>query len=354
MDEKKTLLIIDDDAVNRMILADIFSQSFCILEAENGMDGLSILRGTNRPVSAILLDYMMPVMDGLEVLSSLCSSGEIANIPVFLITAEADLEVTRKAYDMGVIDVISKPVIPFIVQRRISSVIELYESRKRLSLTVDEQRERIFAQNERIIRLSYGMTEALTTAIEFRSGESGAHVRRIHDIMLCMLKETDLAEDISDEEKEQIAMAAIMHDVGKIAISDAILNKPGRLTPEEFEIMKTHTTQGADLLMRIPQFRELEAFRYAYDIALHHHERWDGRGYPEHLEGDEISIYAQIAGLADVYDALQSRRCYKEAYSADTAVQMIRDGQCGAFSPLLIDRFVKTEPLLREKLKGLL
>lgn len=197
------------------------------------------------------------------------------------------------------------------------------------------------------IEVFMGMVEALAAAIEFRSGESGEHVHRIHHITEYMLRNTELGEGLEEDEIRQIAMAAIMHDVGKIAISDAILNKPGKLTAGEYEIMKTHTTRGADFLEKIPHIMEHEMFRCACDIARHHHERWDGGGYPDGLKGDEISLWAQIVSLADVYDALVSRRVYKSAIEADEAVRMIRDGECGAFNPRLLGCFMDAEKALR-------
>lgn len=242
----------------------------------------------------------------------------------------------------------AKPVVPYVVQRRIGSVIELFSARKRLNAKVIEQQNEIIAQQDHIIELNIGMIEALSTAIEFRSGESGEHVRRIHDITEYLLKNTELGEGLSDQDIMDISLASIMHDVGKISIPDAILNKPGRLTPEEFEIMKTHTTQGGQLLERIPQMKEHETFHYAYDIALHHHERYDGRGYPDGLKGDEISLWAQIVSLADVYDALTSKRVYKDAFDADEAIQMMKDGKCGVFNPEYLAIFLREEPQIRE------
>ena len=244
-------------------------------------------------------------------------------------------------------DVISKPVIPYVVQRRVQSVIELYQARRRLSHVVEIQQSELLEKAQKIVELNMGMIEALSAAIEFRNGESGEHVHRIHDITDYMLRCTPLGEGLSDEDISHIAMAAIMHDVGKIAIPDAILGKPGRLTPEEFEIMKTHTVQGAHLLEKIPQMRGHKAFQYAFDIARHHHERWDGRGYPDGLKGDEISIWSQIVSLADVYDALISKRVYKDAYSCDQALEMIRQGQCGTFNPRLLELFFAAEPSIR-------
>ena len=224
---------------------------------------------------------------------------------------------------------------------------DLFDARKRLSRTVEQQQSELVRRARQIVDLNMGMIEALSTAIEFRDGESGEHVRRIHDITALLLSRTAMGAGLSEEEIEQIALASIMHDVGKIAIPDAILNKPGRLTPEEYEIMKTHTLRGAELLASIPQLRDNQAYAYAYDIARHHHERWDGRGYPDGLKGEEISIWAQVVSLADVYDALSCKRVYKQAFDRDTVIRMICTGQCGAFNPKLLDSFLAVEPQLR-------
>ncbi|MGE9985100.1 HD-GYP domain-containing protein [Desulfovibrio sp. SGI.169] len=191
------------------------------------------------------------------------------------------------------------------------------------------------------------MIESLSTAIEFRSGESGAHIRKIHDITKLFLESSPLGNNFSTEEIEHISLAAVMHDVGKISIPDAILNKRGRLTPEEFEVMKTHTTEGGQLLEKIPQMKELPFFSYAYDIAKYHHERWDGRGYPEGLKGDDIPLWAQIVSIADVYDALVSPRCYKKAFSFEVSLGMIVGGECGVFNPQILTSFQEIEPRLR-------
>ncbi len=342
-----TLLIVDDSEINRAILAEIFRGMYRLEEAENGQEALEKIQSLGGEICAILLDVIMPVMDGISLLRELAGQGLPQKIPVFLITAETSGSVIQEAYELGVMDVISKPVVPYMVQRRVDSVVELFQARKRLNSVVEKQRSEILEQSRRILELSLGMIEALSTAIEFRSGESGEHVRRIHDITKFMLEKTKLGRGLSQEEISHIALASIMHDVGKIAIPDAILNKPGRLTPEEFEIMKTHTVQGCTLLEKIPQLRSLPAFEYAYDIARHHHERWDGRGYPDGLKGSEISVWSQIVSLADVYDALVSKRVYKDAFGFDEAVQMILDGKCGAFSPELLDCFLSVELQIR-------
>ena len=338
------ILIVDDDAISRMILENLFSGCYEAEEAVDGQECLDLIAADPTAYIAVLLDIMMPRVDGIEVLRRLAPSGFLQRTPVFLITAEQGNDVMEEAYRLGVMDFISKPFVPYAVTRRVQSVVELFEARKRLSNTVEDQRLELLERAQRIIGLSRGMIESLSTAIEFRDGESGDHVRRIHDITKLVLSTSSMGAGLSTEDIDDIALAAIMHDVGKIAIPDAILCKPGRLTPDEFEIMKTHTVQGADLLGRIPQMRMISAYRYAIDIARHHHERWDGRGYPDGLRGDEISIWSQVVSLADVYDALTSKRVYKAAFTREESLRMIRDGECGAFNPELLDCFFRVEP----------
>ena len=342
----KTPLIVDDDEVNRNILANLFSDEYSTEEAENGRIGLNKILAVPHRYCAILLDVMMPAMDGLEVLQHLKQAELLDKIPVFLITAETSDSVMKEAYRLGVMDVISKPIIPYVVARRVNSVVELFRARHRLSSQVMHQQEKLLEQAGHIAKLNQGMIEALSTAIEFRSAESGDHVRRIYEITKYILEHTELGIDIDATSIEQIALASIMHDVGKIAIPDAILNKPGKLTPEEFEIMKTHTIQGALLLEKVPQLRENDVYRYAYDIARHHHERWDGSGYPDGLKGNEISLWAQIVSLADVYDALSCKRVYKDAYPRIQVLEMIQSGACGAFNPHLLKCFFSVEGTL--------
>lgn len=346
-----TILIIDDDEINRGILSNLFSDSYTIQEAENGKEGLKAILENRQHLCAILLDVVMPEMNGLEVLRRLKKEHILERIPVFLITAEADAAF-KEAYELGAMDVIGKPIVPYLVLRRVNSVIELFEARRKLEHRVEQQEMELLKKTQTILELNQGMIESLSTAIEFRNGESGDHVRRIHDIVAILLSETDFCPGLTDEEIENIALAAIMHDVGKIAIPDWILTKPGRLTAEEFEIMKTHTTQGGELLDHIPQLQHHGAYRYAWDIARHHHERWDGHGYPDGLKGDEISPWAQAVSIADVYDALSCKRVYKDAFPREKVIDMIRTGQCGIFNPRLLNCFFEVEPhlaLLYEK-----
>lgn len=352
---KPTILIVDDSELIRDVLANIFEETYFIKMAENGQEGLDLLRENRSTVCAILLDVNMPVMNGLTMLKALREEHITEDIPVFLITGEATPDVIKEAYELGVMDVIPKPGsdgdggnFPRIVKRRVNSVIELFITRRRLAGIVDQQKDTILQQAGRILQLSIGMIESLSTAIEFRSGESGEHVRRIHDITELFLVRSSIGKNFTPEEIKHISLAAIMHDVGKISVPDAILNKPGRLTPEEFEIMKTHTTLGRQLLEKIPQMKEMPFFNYAYDIAHFHHERWDGRGYPLGLKGDEIPLWAQIVSIADVYDALVSKRVYKKAFHPDQACAMIVNGECGCFNPVLLEAFRGIEGRVRQ------
>ena len=343
----KTLLIVDDEEINRAILANIFSPEYQIMEAGDGLSALEKICRYQSCLSAVLLDVIMPGLNGLELLQQLHSQGLTEKIPVFLITADLANTTMRAAYELGVMDVIFKPVTPYVVRRRVDSIVELFHARRRLGAEVERQRDQLLLQAQRMAEMSMGMVEALSTAIEFRSDESGEHVRRIHDICCYLLRSTRLGAGLSEEQIRLIGIGAVTHDVGKISIPDAILNKKGRLTPEEYELMKEHTVKGAELLSRIPQMREHPSYRYAYDIALHHHERWDGGGYPDHLVGSQTPIWTQVVSLADVYDALVSKRCYKDPIGADQARDMILNGQCGVFNPELLDCFRETEHKLR-------
>ena len=340
-EEKTAILIVDDNEINRMILSETFRDQDKILEAENGKEALDLIRREPGGISAILLDIVMPEMDGLELLEILYKDGLTESIPVFLITADSSEQNTQRGYQLGAMDIIEKPIVPYFVKKRVGSVVELFHARKRLSNTVHKQHQRLLAQEMEIYELNNAIIETLSTAIEFRSGESGAHVKRIRELTCLFLRR--LMEirpekyQFSEDEIEMISLSSIMHDVGKIAIPDHILNKPGKLTKEEFEVMKQHTLKGCDLLCQIPQYHQNPLYQYAYDICRHHHERWDGKGYPDALKGDETTIWSQVVALADVYDALTNERVYKPAYSAEKAASMIVGGECGCFNPELLE-----------------
>ena len=349
----KSVLIADDIEMNRAILAMTFEEEYDILEAENGLQVLEQLKQQNNQIQAILLDLVMPKMDGFTVLKQLAEQDLLEKIPVFLITAENEEKTLSKAYELGVVDVINKPFIPALIRKRIHNVLELFNARKQLSRVIQTQEEALKAQEQQLLtqaqkfqKLNSSIIDTLSTVIEFRDCESGEHVKRIRSLTMSILdkvRERYPEYGILEEEIPLIGEAAVMHDVGKIAIPDAILNKPGKLTSEEFEIMKLHTVRGCEILRHVPQIIESGLYQYCYDICRHHHERWDGKGYPDKLKGDEIPIWAQVVSLADVYDALISARVYKKAFSREKSCSMICSGECGAFNPKLIDCFLQAE-----------
>ncbi len=344
---KNCILIIDDDFVNREVMKNVFVDRYSFEEAENGYEGLHKIYEHMDKLCAILLDVNMPVMSGIELLHVLYEQNIPSRIPVFLVTAYDESDVAREAYDYGVMDVINKPIVPFVIQRRVQSVIELFQNRAALEEQVIGQEKQLAENANTIDALHRGTIEALATAIEFRDVESGAHTRRIYDITKYILTYTEMGVEFSAQEIESMAIASIMHDIGKIAVPDEILNKPGRLTPEEFEIMKQHSVKGGLLMETLSHMQVHDSYIYACDIARHHHERWDGKGYPDGLVGDEISVWSQVVSIADVYDALISPRVYKKAFTPDKAVEMITSGECGAFNPKLIKCFLQVEKEIR-------
>lgn len=347
------ILIVDDDPVNRKILEKLFLPYYTVIEAEDGYEGMErILHGADK-LCAILLDVMMPGMNGIEVLKKLKELKLSDKIPVFIITSDANAEVMKAAYELGVMDVIRKPVIPYMVVRRVQSVVELFEARRHLNNVVEDQNIALLEQAEKIIQLNQGMVEALATIIEFRNAESGGHVQRISMITRLLLENTVFGQGLKKEDIENIALAAVLHDVGKITIPDAVLTKPGKLTAEEYKVMQEHTTKGVAILENIPQMRDSGIYEYACDIACHHHERWDGGGYPDGLKGEEISPWAQVVSLADVYDALICKRVYKKPFPREKVLEMIKTGQCGVFNPKLLETFLSVEDTIYEKYRNL-
>lgn len=342
---KRSILIVDDMDINRVILAEAFKDNYEILEAENGKEALNILSERKDDIAAILLDMVMPEMDGMAVLQKMNDNGTIVHIPVFIITAETDEAMLMEAYSLGAVDVIVKPFIMTFLRCRIENIIELYRHRNDLEEVVNDQVKKISKYNN-------SMIEALATLVEFRDCESGEHIKRMCGLTeILMTKVSNMYPEyrLPNAEIEKIVSASVLHDVGKIAIPDNILNKPGRLTPEEFEVMKGHTVKGCEILQKMPYILDDNVYSYSYDIARHHHERWDGNGYPDHLAGDKISIWAQVVSVIDVYDALVSPRVYKNAFDHETAVSMIMNGKCGMFNPKVLKAFELSLEKIRQK-----
>ncbi len=339
--DKQKILIVDDEEVNRAILEIMFQTEFEVIQASNGEEAIKQIE-ENPDIVLILLDIVMPVMDGFGVLEYMQSKELLEVKPVILITGETIRDSEDKAYSYGVADVIHKPFYPDIVERRAKNIIELYQNKHNMEVRLKEQEKELRAQQKLIQENNEFMIDALSSVVEFRSAETGEHIKRIKYFtrILCKyLMKYFPKYGLTPVQVDEIARAAALHDIGKIGIPDAILLKPGRLTSEEFEIMKTHTTIGCEMLVKFRKNQTDEFYRCCYDICRYHHERWDGNGYPDHLAGDDIPISAQIVAVADVYDALVSPRVYKSAYASNEAFDMILNGECGLFSPDIMECF---------------
>lgn len=336
---RNTILVVDDQEVNRVILRTLFEGQYSVLEAENGARAMEILAQQQDDIAAILLDLVMPVKDGYQVMLELNEQELLSKIPVVIITAEGTSDNEVRMFDLGASDIIAKPFEPHVVKRRIRNAVELNRYKLHLEELVKEQATKLFESQEILM-------DTLSSIIEYRSVESGQHVLRIRmftKLLLQAVMRDGAAPGLNEDVITQIAGASALHDIGKIAIPDMVLNKPGRLTDEEFELMKTHTLCGCEILSRLERMPDREYMFYAYNICRHHHERWDGRGYPDGLVGDEIPLCAQVVGIADAYDALTTDRVYKKAYTPQKAFRMIMDGECGAFSPQLLSCFASVE-----------
>ena len=333
MDYKETILIVDDSALNRMVLIEILGkENYTFLEAENGQQAVELL-DCHPEVDLLLLDITMPEIDGFGVLEIMNQYHWIEETPVIMISAEDAYSFIERAYDLGASDYITRPFDARVVCRRVSNALMLYAKQKRLVQMVAEQ---VYEKE----KVSNTMISILSHIVEFRNNESGLHVvhiRTITELLLRRLREKTDRYPLTEADISLISTASALHDIGKINIPEQILNKPGRLTKEEFEIVKTHSAVGEHMLRQIPFNQNEPLVKVAREICRWHHERWDGRGYPDGLKGDEIPISAQVVSLADVYDALTSERCYKAAFDHETALNMIVNGECGAFNPLLLE-----------------
>ena len=339
---KDLILIVDDIETNRVILEEILKDKYDTVSAENGMEAISLmLSGTVRP-SIVLLDIMMPEMDGYEVLDMMKKNSFTEHIPVIFITA-ADSETNEtKGLGMGAVDYISKPFNPEIVKARVVAHLRLYHYSERLEIMVQEKVVELVRAKER-------MLETMANIIECRNLESGSHVKRTKDltriIAECLCKTPTLGRNVREIDVDIMAMAAPLHDVGKISISDSVLLKPGKLTDEEFTIMKTHTTLGGamiKLMIYDNDNDDEEDDRYltcCHEIAMSHHERWDGKGYPNGLSGEAIPLAARILSLVDVYDALVSERVYKAAMPHEKAYEIICEGSGTQFDEKVVEAF---------------
>jgi len=345
--ENPSILIVDDMEINRVILYEIFCENYNILEAKTGKEAIEIMESNHSDIVITLLDIIMPEVNGFDVLEVMNEKGWINHIPVIMLSADDSENSILNAYNLGAFDFIGRPFNPQIIRKRVENAIELYRHKLDLENMVMEQTRKLKQSTQ-------AMVDTLSTIVEFRNGESGLHIRRVRGltkILLCAVSERYSEYRLTENEIEEISNASALHDIGKIVVPENILNKPGKLTSEEFEIMKTHTIKGAEILKEIEDVYEPRYFKYCYDICKHHHEKWDGRGYPDGLIGEEIPFSAQVVSVADVYDALTSERVYKKAFSHKKALSMILGGECGMFNPKLMRCLLEIEGEIEMELK---
>ena len=338
------ILLVDDNTTNLQLLHETLDGiGYRLLIAKNGKTALAIARKAKPAL--ILLDIMMPEMDGYEVCRRLKSDEKTDRIPVIFITALADADDEAKGLALGAVDYLTKPFNPDLVRARVRIHLELKQHQ--------DQLEQLVRERTRRLALTQAVTiESLATLAEYRDPETGGHIKRTQNYVKVLAKQLKqhprFRDDLNDDVIELLYMSAPLHDLGKIAVPDHILQKAGKLTDEEFEEMKKHTNYGHDALRITEQKLGQDSFlRYAREIAYTHQEKWDGSGYPTGLKGDEIPISGRLMALADVYDALISKRVYKPPFPHEKAVEIIVEGKGKHFDPDIVDAFIELENTFR-------
>ncbi len=351
--KRDTILIFEDNSIDRAILVELFQSDYKILEVANGKEGIALLNSNFASIALVLLDNLMPVMDGFAVLEHLKGRNVLNKIPFVMITGEYSPELEKRGYEYGIVSYLKKPYQSDVVKQVVYNAASWFQYKMQLELMVKKQNINIQKQNsilrqqtKKLNQINEILIDSLSNIVEFRNMEPKQHIKRIREYSLCLgrsVMNLYPEYELTDEKLEQIGWASSLHDIGKIAIPDSIILKPGKLTPDEFELIKSHTTKGAEIIQHRIRLNDRAIFEYAYDIARHHHEKYDGKGYPDGLKGDEISIAAQIVSLVDVYDTLTSKRVYKVAYESDKAYQMIINGHSGMFSPKILKAFTEVK-----------
>ncbi|MBQ7085148.1 MAG: HD domain-containing protein, partial [Anaerotignum sp.] len=335
MNVRDTLLLACGSAESRSDLRSVFEDSFNLLEADNTHQAALLLEQNYSCIAVILLNTTISEKIDLSMCEKIKTISDLEEIPIVVLADANSTELISNAFANGATDVVLTGSDPFVLQHRINNIVDLYRHKWHLEELVEEQAATLRLSNDT-------MVDALSSIIEYRSVESGQHILRIRRFTQILLQEVALncpEYGLTDATISIISSASALHDIGKISIPDSILNKPGKLTAEEWAVMKGHALTGCRILETLGDLGNPEYLRYAHNICHYHHERWDGNGYPEGLAGDTIPICAQVVGLADCYDALTSKRVYKEAFSFDTATNMIVNGECGIFSPKLLECF---------------
>ena len=355
---RNRVLVVDDAELNREILKEILGQEYQVITAADGVEAIELLGRHHAELAVVLLDLIMPKADGFAVLEEMRKKGWMEKTPVLIISGETSAETEKKCFEYGVSDFIKKPFANDIIKKRVNNIIGLFQYQNELeekvqkqTLALRKQYSLLQIQAEKLRKSNENIIEILGNVVEYRNVESGQHIRRVKGFTAILAKELmkEYPEYGLDEKKvELIVAASALHDIGKIVIPDKILLKPAKLTPEEFEYMKSHTTRGSEILDDFSHIWDEDYHKTTHEICRYHHERYDGRGYPDGLSGDAIPISAQLVSIADVYDALVSERVYKSAYSKEEAFHMIVSGECGVFSPKLLECFRNTRKQFEE------
>lgn len=342
MKQRMAVLVADDSDIDREILCEVLREDFDTLEAENGFEAISkaIEADEKGVLAACIIDIAMPIIDGLAALEELQEMA--ARIPMLLITAESTPENIRRGHELGMADFIVKPFRGYGINQRIHNLVDQFNRKNKIAAAKAEKAREDDFSAEDFEEFSSALIEMLGAIIEYRGIESGQHIKRIKAYTKCLVEcvaKNCKDYKLTDSDVKKISMASAVHDIGKIVIPDSILLKPGRLTPIEFETMKSHTTRGCDILKYLDKLKDKEFLQYCHEICRSHHERWDGNGYPDNLRGDVIPISAQVMSIADVYDALTTKNIYRPKFSHEQSVHMIVTGECGSFAPRLLRCF---------------
>lgn len=348
---RKSILIVDDEEMSRAILKQMFEEEYDIIEAENGKEAIKLAFSQSKNIAAILLDLMMPELNGFQVLQVLVARKLTEHIPVVMITGQKDNKTEMTCYSLGASAVVNKPYVAATVTMQVKNIIEMFNRADSLERKASSYQKELAEEKQKLSDFYDKLVDVVANLVEFRNLESGEHIQRVRnmskilaDRYMALYPDCGLTKD----KIEYIVRAAALHDIGKIAIPDYVLLKPGKLTEEEKQIMKSHTTRGCEILNLMIAVQNEQQLKVSMEVCRYHHEKYDGSGYPEGLKGDAIPLAAQIVSIVDCYDALCNERVYKEAYDKETAFDMIVGGKCGAFSPRILECFKQTRYALEE------
>lgn len=334
--KQDSILIVDDNATLRALLKNMFKNEYRVLETVNGREALEILTKEYQSIAIILLDVLMPVMDGMSTLKILKEKNVLNRIPVVLLTAEESTELEKEGYALGAVDLVRKPFNNYIVVQRVKNLIELYVYKNQLEAMVRQQTKELIRMNDRVVEVMCGVVESK----EEESPEHIENVKKYTKLLAEKLNEKYPEYKLDERTIGLITKGSVLHDIGKLAIDDQVLKKTTILTKDELEVLYSHTTKGSEMVRTMADIQDEEYFKVCHDICRYHHERYDGKGYPDGLKGEDIPLSAQIVGLADSYDKLTSDNIRRRAYGNREAMQMIMDGECGEFSPKLLECMV--------------